>query len=369
VRTHGTNARKVAGVVALVLLLGPLVLAACSSGGGSNAGGPTTDPASPRTTPLRVSASKHGFLVGAAVAGDFLQRDKQYRRTLASEYNAVTPENAMKWATIHPEEGRYDFAPADAIVRFARAHQMAVRGHNLVWYREVPSWVTDRLWTRAQLEQVLHDHIRTVVDHYRGKIAQWDVVNEAVDHAGKLRDSVWLDVIGPDYIDLAFRWAHKEDPHAKLYYNDYDIESPGPKARGVTALVKGLRSRGVPIDGVGIQAHELAVHPPSGREMEGALRSYASLGLDVAITELDVGLSLPADGKKRDAQAQIYGDVLHACLVVSRCHTFVTWGFTDASSWIPDEIKGSGDGLPFDRNYQPKPALTTLRSTLARARG
>jgi endo-1,4-beta-xylanase len=349
------------------LLAAALALTACSSGNGSGSG---AQPASgPASIPLRVSAAKHGFLFGAAVAGDFLQKDSRYRHTLATEYDAVTPENAMKWATIHPARDRYDFGPADAIVRFAAAHQMAVRGHNLVWYREVPSWVTDHHWTRAQLEQILHDHIRTVVRHYRGKVAQWDVVNEAVDKDGNLRPSVWLDTIGPSYIDLAFRWAHEEDPNAKLYYNDYDIESPGPKASAVTRLVEGMRARGVPIDGVGIQGHEVASNPPSGHDFEAALRTYASMGLDVAVTELDVALKLPANEHERQLQAAVYDHVLRACLAVSRCRTFVTWGFTDRSSWVPGQDPGLGDALPFDRDYRPKAALGALRTGLARAGG
>ena len=274
----------------------------------------------------------------------------------------------MKWDTIHPTRDHYDFGPADAIVDFALAHHMVVRGHNLVWYREVPSSVTDHHWTSGELEQVLHDHIRTVVRHYRGKVAQWDVVNEAVDKDGKLRDSIWLKVIGPTYIDLAFRWAHEEDPNAKLYYNDYDIESPGPKASAVTALVRGLRARRVPIDGVGIQGHEVASHPPSSQELESALRTYAAMGLDVAVTEADVALSLPADEHEREVQAGVYDHMLRACLAVSRCRTFVTWGFTDRSSWVPVENPGTGDALPFDRDYHPKPALGALRTVLAGAR-
>jgi endo-1,4-beta-xylanase len=127
-----------------------------------------------------------------------------------------------------------------------------------------------------------------------------------------------------------------------------------------------MQARGVPIDGVGIQAHEIAVHPPSGTDTEAALRGYAQMGLDVAITELDVGVFLPSDGKKLAAQARIYQDVLDACLAVSRCRTFVTWGFTDKSSWIPSEIPGFGDALPFDKDYRPKPALATIRAGLAR---
>ncbi len=317
------------------------------------------------TQPLRVSADSRRFLVGAAVTDDALKHDKQYAQTLTHEYNAVTPENAMKWATIHPDPNRYDFAPADAIVRFARAHDMTVRGHTLVWYREVPSWVTDRAWTRPELEQVLHDHIRRVVGHYRGKVAQWDVVNEAVDKDGRLRDNVWLRVIGPDYIDLAFTWAHEADPNAALYYNDYDIEFPGPKASAVHALVRRLQARRIPIDGVGIQAHERNADPPSRYALEAALRGYADLGLDVAITELDVRVQLPASDEKLKEQAKIYTDVLDACLAVSRCRTLVTWGLTDKYSWVPAEIPGFGAALPFDAAYQPKPALIALRKGLA----
>jgi endo-1,4-beta-xylanase len=344
------------------------MLAACSSGGGSaKADRPTRD-TGVSGIPLRVSAASHEMLVGTAVAVDPLGDDPKYARTLAREYNAVTPENAMKWDTIHPEPDRYDFGPADSIVSFARAHEMAVRGHTLVWYRQVPSWVEDRSWTRAELERVLHDHIRAVVGHYRGKVAQWDVVNEAVDRNGKLRDSVWMRVIGPDYIDLAFRWAHDADPDAKLFYNDYDLEYPGAKTGAVTNLVRGLQSRGVPIDGVGIQAHELAVRPTSRSDLEAALRDYAGLGLDVAITELDVAVPLPATDEKLEAQAHTYRDVLDACLAVARCHTFVTWGFTDQFSWIPGELPGFGDALPFDASYRPKPTLRTLRAGLANGR-
>jgi endo-1,4-beta-xylanase len=375
VRSAGRSSVAALAFVATALLVAVLLLAACSSGGTSDPVPPdsvgTTKSASasttatPAATPLRISAGRRGLLLGAAVDSGLLASSAPYRKTLAREYNAVTPENAMKWDTIHPSEDHYDFAPADAIVKFARAHHMAVRGHNLVWYRQVPAWVTDGTWTRAQLEQVLHDHIRKVVGHYRGKIAQWDVVNEAIDDTGQLRPSVWLDVIGPDYIDLAFRWAHEEDPNAKLYYNDYDIDRPGPKADAAHALVAGLQARGVPIDGVGIQAHEIATRPPSRTDLQAALSGYAAMGLDVAITELDVGIARPTDASKLAAQSRVYGDVLDACLAVSRCRTFVTWGFTDRASWIPDEIPGFGDALPFDRDYRPKPALTTIRTRLA----
>ena len=275
----------------------------------------------------------------------------------------------MKWALIQPEQDRYDFKDADRLVDFARAHQMIVRGHTLVWYRQLPDWVTTRAWTRPALERALHDHIRTVVGRYKGRIAQWDVVNEAIADDGTLRDNVFLRVIGPEYIDLAFKWAHAADPGALLFYNDYDLELRGPKARAALALVRSMHDRGVPIDGVGIQSHDFQVRAPAPGRLLNALQSYATLGLDVAVTELDVPLQLPADPARLEAQAAIYRQVLDACLAVKRCHTFVTWGFTDKHSWVPGEYPGFGAALPFDAEYRPKPAYAALRAGLRRPRG
>ncbi len=343
------------------MLLAVALLAACAGGSDDFAASP------PRVPGLR-SVAADDLLVGTAVDTSALRDESSYRRTLAHEYDSVTPENAMKWAFIHPERHRYDFADADRIVRFARAHDMKVRGHTLVWYREAPDWVTKGHWTRPQLERILHDHIRTVVGRYRGKVAEWDVVNEALDEHGKLRDSVWTRVIGPDYIRLAFEWAHAADPDARLFYNDFDLEFPGPKARAAVELVRDLEAKGVPIDGVGIQAHELTVRNPTTDELDAAVHAYADLGLDVAITELDVGIHLPASKAELAEQADVYHDVLAACLDVPRCTSFTTWGFTDRHSWVPDEIDGFGDALPFDRDYRAKPAARALRSRLSQGR-
>jgi endo-1,4-beta-xylanase len=358
-------------MVVAALLAASVALAACSSAGDSSSSTSTSAAqkatTKPTATPMRSSsvAAKRDLLIGAAVAVDPLREKKRYRQVLAREFNAVTPENAMKWDTIHPEPDRYDFGPADSIVKFAREHDMAVRGHTLVWYRQVPEWVTDRSWTRPELEAVLHDHIRKVVGHYRGKIAQWDVVNEAVDDRGQPRDSVWMRVIGPDYVDLAFKWAHEADPDAELYYNDYDIEYPSDKTNAVGKLVRGLKVRGAPIDGVGIQGHELTVRSATLAMWDAALASYTDADLDVAITEADVGIFLPAQPENLDEQAEIYRNMLDACLAVRRCTAFVTWGFTDRHSWIPGEIKGFGDALQYDDDYEPKPALRALRAGLA----
>jgi endo-1,4-beta-xylanase len=358
------------GVLVLVVALVLVILLAFDSGSsGDSSSTPNVESTSglPRAErPLRESAGDRNFLVGAAVTNEPLRDDPRYRDVLSREYNALTPENAMKWDTIHPAPDRYHFGPADAIVDFADRNGMVVRGHNLVWYRQVPDWVADRQWNRRELERVLRDHIHRVVGHYRGRVVQWDVVNEAIDRDGRLRDNVWLRVIGPEYIALAFRWAHEADPNALLFYNDFDLEFPGPKADAVEALVRDAVQEGVPIDGVGLQAHELTARPPTRENVERALRTYARMGLAVGITELDVGVAVPTDPAKLAAQAGVYDDVLAGCLAVARCRTFVSWGFTDAHSWIPAELPGFGDALPFDGSYRPKPAAEVLRARLAR---
>ena len=241
-----------------------------------------------------------------------------------------------------------------------RARHGGARAHA----RLVPpgaAWVTDRSWTRPELEQVLHDHIRTVVGHYRGKVAEWDVVNEAVDEDGQAARQR-LDCGSSDRTTSTSRsrWAHEADPDAKLYYNDYDIEFPGAEgAGGRTRSCAGCKARGVPIDGVGIQAPRADRAPAVARRAASPRsQGYAGLGLDVAITELDVGIYPPGIGRRSStSRPTIYRDVLDACLAVSRCRTFVTWGFTDKYSWIPAELPGFGDALPFDAAYHPKPAL------------
>jgi endo-1,4-beta-xylanase len=356
-------------VGALFLLAAVIVLLLLAFDAGND---PATNPDQgvqpslpPSETPLRQSATRHRLLVGAAVTTEPLRDDARYGGLLGQEFNTVTPENQMKWDTIHPAPDRYHFRPADAIVDYAQSNGMAVRGHTLVWYRQVPDWVNDREWTRPELERVLRDHIHRVVGRYRGKVVQWDVVNEAFDNDGELRDSVWARVIGPDYIPLAFRWAHEADPDARLYYNDFDLEFSPAKASAVEQLVRDLQAAGVPIHGVGLQGHELDVRPPTREQVATTLERFAALGLDVGITELDVGVTMPSDPAKLDTQAAIYDNVLAACLSVRRCRTFVTWGFTDAHSWIPGELPGFGDALPFDTEYEPKPAAERLRARLA----
>jgi endo-1,4-beta-xylanase len=334
---------------------------------------PTTTPpptTPPTTTPapatLRSLADERGLLIGSAAADDPLVNEADYRDTLARQFNMVEAEDVLKWDVIHPAEDTYDFAPGDRLVAFAEEHGQTVRGHTLVWFQANPDWLTKRTMSRDEAIAVLKDHITTVVSHYKGRIAQWDVVNEALTEGdmGGLRDNIWLQTIGPDYIKLAFEFAHAADPEAKLFYNDYDWQSPGPKTDFIIALAKQLRDEGAPIDGVGIQFH-VVLFPLDAKAEAPKLAELAALGLDVAITEADNGLQLPVTDEKLAAQAVVFRELLDLCLTNSRCTTFNMWGFTDRHSWISQYIPGFGAATIFDEQMQPKPAFDALLARLA----
>jgi endo-1,4-beta-xylanase len=315
---------------------------------------------------LRALAQQRGFSIGSAVDYEALENEPVYGRTLAREFNMVTAEDSMKFDHTEPQPGVYSFGEGDAIVAFAKAHGMTVRGHNLVWYRALPAWVANGTFTRDQLINILRDHIMTEVSHYRGPVNIWDVVNEAIDDNGNLHDSIWLRVIGPDYIDMAFRWAHEANPQALLFYNDYGGEGLNHKSDAIYALVKGLVARGVPINGVGLQMHVSLDDYPNPQDVLANMRRLAALGLQVQITEMDV--SIQGDPRpmqqKLDAQASIYGQMLSVCLSFARCTAFVMWGFTDAHSWLPAATGHADSPLMFDTAYRPKPAYFALRAAL-----
>lgn len=314
--------------------------------------------------PLRTLAQARGLLIGAAVDADALQTESTYREVLAREFNLVTPENALKFGPVHPERERYDFGPADAIVEFAEENGMLVRGHTLVWHSQLPDWLTEGEFTRAELMAILREHIRTVVGRYRGRIQAWDVVNEAIGDDGALRDTIWLQGIGPEYLDLAFQWAHEADPEARLFYNDYGAEGRGAKADAVYALARDLLARGVPIDGVGLQMHISADGRPPPARVAANIRRLGELGLQVQITEMDVRLREPAAEDDLARQAEVYRGQLQVCLQVEDCTAFVLWGYTDRHSWVPGLAPGWGSALIFDEEYRPKPAYRALQETL-----
>jgi len=314
---------------------------------------------------LRSLAQARGIRIGAAVAPEPLLGETLYAETLGREFNILTTESAMKFEPVHPSRDHYTFCYADAIVAFAKASDMQVRGHTLVWHHQLPGWLTEGNFTRDELEMILQEHIFTVVGRFRGQVTYWDVVNEAVADDGSLRDTIWLRGIGPEYIDLAFRWAHEADPQARLFYNDYGGEGLGPKSDAIYSLVQGLLQRGVPIHGVGLQMHISLGSSPKPQDVVENMNRLGALGLEVHITELDVRIEGPVTEEKLAAQASIYCDLLEVCLSAQNCKAFVLWGFTDRHSWIPQFFPGSGAALIFDESYHPKPAYNALIDVLS----
>lgn len=318
---------------------------------------------------LRSLADRHELLVGAAFNPGAFEQDVSYGPTLAREFNCLVAENIMKGRYLQPERGRFEFAAADAMLDFAEAHAMKARGHTLVWHTQQPDCIANLELSRAEALDFLHTHIGTVVQHFRGRVFAWDVVNEGVADKGQAllrEESPWYRLIGPEYMEKAFRWAHDADPDAQLFYNDYNIAAIEEKADRVFRLVHCLLDRGVPLHGVGFQHHVKACDAPGLEVLSRRIERFRELGVTVHITELD--LSVPAQAAPGDfeLQAQAYRDVFEAALASGgACPAVVLWGFTDRYSWIPSFTKGECDhALLFDREYQPKPAYRAVCDAL-----
>lgn len=339
----------------VLTLLGAM---SCGSGGAPDINGPASPaPASADTIPLRTLVAQRGRHIGTAGDRGFRYTGSdltRFRRLLAREFDLVTPENDMKHERIHPARTQYRFEPADSILAFADSAGLRVRGHPLVWHRQLASWLTSGSWTPTEARALLQDHVTTVVGHYRGRLLAWDVVNEALADDGSLRPGLWLDLVGRDYIELAFRAARAADPAVALFYNDYNIEGVNVKSDSAYALLREFRARGVPIDGVGLQAHFVAGGVPA--TLGQNISRFAALGLKVHITELDIRVPIPATAAMLQTQAQNYRDVVQTCLSYPACEVVSVWGLTDRESWIPSAFPGFGDALLFDASYQPKGA-------------
>ena len=317
-------------------------------------------PASAASTLGQLAAAR-GRYFGSATDNPELT-DAPYVSILGSEFGQITPGNTMKWDAIEPQQGVFDFTRADAIVTLAQQHSQLVRGHNLVWHSQLPGWLTGGTFTPAQLSTILQNHITTEATHFRGKVFAWDVVNEPFNEDGTFRQSMWFNAFGSAYIANALTWARAADPTAKLYINDYNVEGLGAKSDGLYNLVKSLKAQGVPIDGVGLQAHLILGQVPS--TLQANIQRFADLGLDVGITELDIRMTLPRDATKDTAQANDYRSVVAACLAVTRCVGITVWDYTDKYSWIPGVFSGQGAALPYDENFVKKPAYDAIATAL-----
>jgi endo-1,4-beta-xylanase len=325
----------------------------------------TTAPSGLAAEPLRDAARASGKLVGAAVKSGLLA-DGRYAGVLGRHFDYLTAEYEMKWDAIERSRGNREFGAGDAIVAFGQARGMQIKGHALVWHGSVPGWVG--ALSAADLRVAFENHIRAVAQHFRGRVIAWDVVNEAVaDDGSGLRDTVFRQKLGDQYIADAFRLARQADPQALLFYNDYGGEGLSAKSDRIYSLVQGLRAQGVPIDGVGLQMHVTATGRPSDASIAANMQRLASLGLSVNISEMDVRIrDVPGTPLARlDVQKSVYRSIVGICVAQPRCDAVTFWGFTDAHSWIDAQF-GADDPLLFDDQYAVKPAYSGVLDALWR---
>ncbi len=341
------------------------------------------------TASLQAHGALASLAIGCAVIPEILdlqgaragQSSDPYTQTVLDQAGILVAENAMKWSSLRPSPAGFDFAASDRLFEFARISGKQVRGHNLCWHQQLPSWFAS-VATRDNAASLLTQHIQRVAGRYAGRVQSWDVVNEAVNpldgRPDGLRDSPWLRFIGPEYIELAFRTAAQADPQARLTYNDYDIELDTPdqevKRGQVLLLLRRLHARGVPVNAVGIQSHLQATGPLPGMGLVEFIRQVASMGMEVYITEMDINThAVPGDNAAQDdAVADVYRHYLRLVLPEPNVKAALTWGITDAHTWLNQTRKASferPDGapqrpLPFDDHYQPVKAFYAMRDAI-----
>ncbi len=335
---------------------------------------------------LRALAAKVGLRIGTAAGASRLTTPALAAIT-AGQFSVLTPENDMKWQVVEPTQGQFNWTGADNLVNFAQANHQLVRGHTLMWHNQLPDWLTTGVAngsiSNAQLKDLLHQHITTEVSRYKGKIWQWDVVNEffsnTFDSTPPLPDGInsgdfWVSHLGEGIIADAFRWAHAADPHALLCYNDFNIageDGTNAKYQAVHDFVANLKAQGVPIDCVGEQGHLDTQYGFSGTRFQQDLQGYADLHLKVAVTEADVRTfvnnstdQVPTNNPEMLAQPYEFGQMLKACLAVRNCISFTIWGFDDAESWVPGVFAGEGYADIYDVNLNKKDAYNELQQDL-----
>jgi len=321
--------------------------------------------------------------------------DATLSQIASTQFSLFTPENEMKWQVVEPQQGIFDWTGADNLVNFAEANNARVRGHTLVWHNQLPNWLTQGVASgtisNAQLLDLLHQHITTEVSRYRGRIWQWDVVNEMFTDSNPSQinpNDFWISHLGPGIIAQAFLWARAADPNVLLCYNDYNIageDGSNAKFTAAFTMVQNLLAQGVPIDCVGDQGHLDLQFGFNPNLMTQDLQQYASLGLKVAMTEVDVRTFVETTDKNQTpivsrtdstpshtanpAGADWYNGMLQSCMAVRACISFTVWGFDDSESWVPGTFAGEGDADLYDVNLNPKPQYTAVQQTLSLAAG
>ena len=287
-------------------------------------------------------------------------------------FGQITPANYMKYFATEPEQGIFNYTGGDVAVTIAKDHGKYLRCHNLIWLSQLPDWVINGTWTAETLTEVMRNHITNLITHWADVCYAWDVINEALASNGTFSESIWYDVIGPDYFHLAYQFAQEAvestGKDIKLYYNDYGIENPNNKSAALINLVKDLQSRDIKIDGIGLESHFTVGQTPSYEDQVTTKQSFTALGLEVAITELDIRFEDAATARTNTSglalQAQNYYDSVKSCVNVDGCVGITVWDFDDQYSWIPQTFEGEGAADLYWEDFQRKPAYYACADAL-----
>ena len=325
---------------------------------------------------IRDLAKERGRFIGTILNSEWFNDaiEPEFEEIHKTQFNVVVAENEMKFDATEPSENKFNYTKGDKMVEYAQANGLRVRGHALAWHSQVASWVSNYSGQKEKLLSVLKNHIDSVVGHWKGKVAEWDVVNEAVndeyDAGWRSTNSVWYEGIGPEFLDSAFVWAHAADPDAELCYNDYSLEwglREKSKASFVVEQVKRWKENGIPITCVGTQTHIEISHETTPQNVRALAKALAELGVTLNITELDIGFpkgsadQLGADDYAK--QGHLYRQFMDVFLEEPNMGEFVIWGLTDAHSWLDDQ-QGKTQGLLYDKQYTPKPAFDSIMVSL-----
>ncbi|KAF2738731.1 glycoside hydrolase [Polyplosphaeria fusca] len=340
------------------------------SGAPKPPGPPGHGPGQSKYPGLDVLAKRAGLLYFGTAIDNVVLDNKQYISIAhnKSEFGQVTPSNGQKWMFIEPQRNVFNYTLGDQIVQPGiKAGQMR-RCHNFVWHSQLPEWLTSRNWTKTELTSILENHIKHEAEYYYDECYAWDVVNEAFNDDGTYRSDIWLNTLGKEYIELAFKFARKYvSPRTRLYYNDYNIERVNNKSLATAELVKDFQKRDIPIDGVGLQAHFTTGRSPTYEELSGALKLFGDLGVETALTELDVRVNLPNNANLTQQQAKEYTSSVKACVDAEDCVGVTVWDFWDPVSWVPETFPGQGDATLWTANFTKKPAYYAISDMLIEA--
>ena len=325
---------------------------------------------------IRDLAKERGRFIGTILNSEWFNDDiePEFTEIHKTQFNVVVAENEMKFDATEPRENEFNYTKGDKMVEYAQANGLRVRGHALAWHSQVPGWVNNYSGQKEKLLSVLKNHIDSVVGHWKGKVAEWDVVNEAIndDYIADWRstNSVWYEGIGAEFLDSAFVWAHAADPDAELCYNDYSLEwglREKSKASFVVEQVKRWKENGIPITCVGTQTHIEISHETTPQNVRALAKALADLGVTLNITELDIGFPLGSADQLGAAdyakQGHLYRQFMDVFLEEPNMGEFVIWGLTDAHSWL-DGQQGKTQGLLYDKQYNPKPAYDSVMASL-----